>query len=295
MNKLFVFLLLLAAMPMQLDAQIITGVVIEDETKMPISGAIVELIGIDRARDGATVTDSTGAFVLRPRRSGSFVINVTHPSYVSRDSMALKIKAGLAVQVELRMGRAAIPLEPLIVKTTSTARVATFHERARHGTGFGKFVTRADIESKPETRNATDLLREMEGVEILTSRPQGGSDLATPPPPGSPNETMPRVRMIKMGSGTFACLPAIFVDGVPVKQYGDSGVDDFLTPDMLEGVEVYPRNAGAPPEFVTSNQCGVVAFWTRTPTEESGRLTWKRVGMAGLAAVMMLGVIAVTN
>jgi hypothetical protein len=262
---------------------------------MPIGGAIVELIGIDRARDGLAVTDTAGAFVLRPRRSGSFVINVSHPSYVSRDSMALKIKPGLAFQVEVRMGRRAIPLEPLIVKTTTTARLAGFHERARSSGSFGKFVTRADIDRRPGTRRATDLLEELEGVEIVAVAPAGGSNLAPLPASGTSNETTLRTRMIRMGSNTASCEPAIFVDGVRVKQFTDSGIDDFLTPDMIEGVEVYPRSAGAPSEFVASNSCGVVAFWTRAPTEESGKVTWKRIRLAGGFLLMMFGVVAISN
>jgi hypothetical protein len=281
--------------PANLFAQIVTGVVLEEGTRMPIGGAIVELIGIDRARDGVAVTDTSGSFVLRPRRSGSFVINVTHLSYVSRDSMAIKIKPGMAMQVELRMGRNAIPLEPLIVKTTMTARLAGFQERARSSGSSGKFVTRADIERRPGTRRATDLLEELEGVEIVGVSPAGGSNLAPTPLPGTSNETASRTRMIRMGSSTASCEPAIFIDGVPVKQYSDSGIDEFLTPDMIEGVEVYPRSAGAPSELVTSNHCGVVAFWTRAPSEESGRITWKRVRMVGGFLVMMAGLVVLTN
>jgi hypothetical protein len=293
LNSSIVAALLL--LPANLFAQIVTGVVLEEQTKMPIGGAIVELIGVDRARDAVAVTDTSGAFVLRPRRSGSFVINVTHLSYVSRDSMAIKIKPGMAVQVELRMGRNAIPLEPLIVKTTMTARLAGFHERALSTGSAGKFVTRADIERRPGTRRATDLLEELEGVEIVGVAPGGGSNLAPTPAPGTSNETASRTRMIRMGSSTASCEPAIFIDGVPVKQYTDSGIDEFLTPEMIEGVEVYPRSAGAPSEFVTSNHCGVVAFWTRAPTEESGRVTWKRVRMVGGFLVMMAGLVVLTN
>src|SRR5688572_21255817 len=290
-----VLLLLLLCAPATSIAQIVTGVVVEEETKMPIGGAIVELIGIDRARDGMAVTDTAGAFVLRPRRSGSFVINVTHPSYVSRDSMALRVNAGLAVQLEVRMGRRAIPIEPLIVKATTTSRLASFQERARSSGTSGKFITRADIEKRRGTRRVTDLLEALEGVEITNITPAGGSNIAPTPQLGTSNETMMKTRIIRMGSNTASCEPAIFIDGVRVKQFSDSGIDDFIMPDMIEGVEVYPRGAGAPPEFMSNNSCGVVAFWTRAPSEESGKVTWKRLRLAGGFLLAMLGVVALTN
>ena len=296
MKTVFAFAAFLAlCAPNVSIAQIVTGVVVEEGSKMPIGGAIVELIGIDRARDGMAVTDTAGAFVLRPRRSGSFVINVTHPSYISRDSMAFKVNPGLAVQLELRMGRRAIPIEPLIVKTTTTSRLAGFHERARSTGTSGKFITRADIDRRPGTRRVTDLLEHLEGVEITNITPAGGSNIAPTPQLGTSNETMMKTRIIRMGSNTASCEPAIFIDGVRVKQFSDSGVDDFIMPDMIEGVEVYPRGAGAPSEFMSNNSCGVVAFWTRAPTEESGKVTWKRLRLAGGFLLAMLGVVALSN
>jgi hypothetical protein len=280
--------------PMVLNAQIVTGSIVEDSARAPIKGAIIEIIGIDRARDGAAVTDSAGAFVIRPRRAGSFVVHVYHPSYISRDSMALQIRPGQLVQLEIRMGRVAIPMEPLVVKTTQGGRLAGFLERARQG-GPGIFLTRAQLAERKGGRYTTDLLRGLAGVQVLALAPAGGSDLAPTPPPGTSNETMPRTQVIAMDEGATFCEPAIFVDGMRVKQYGDSGVDDLLRPDMIEGVEIYPRSAGAPAEFLTSNQCGVVVFWTRALDDASGKLTWRRVRLAGLFVLAMTGLAVALN
>jgi hypothetical protein len=280
--------------PTVLNAQIVTGSIVEDSARAPIKGAIIEIIGIDRARDGAAVTDSAGAFVIRPRRAGSFVVHVYHPSYISRDSMALQIRPGQLVQLEIRMGRVAIPMEPLVVKTTQGGRLAGFLERARQG-GPGIFLTRAQLAERKGGRYTTDLLRGLAGVQVLALAPAGGSDLAPTPPPGTSNETMPRTQVIAMDEGATFCEPAIFVDGMRVKQYGDSGVDDLLRPDMIEGVEIYPRSAGAPAEFLTSNQCGVVVFWTRALDDASGKLTWRRVRLAGLFVLAMTGLAVALN
>lgn len=264
--------------PLVLSAQLLTGVALEDSTRAPISGAIIEIIGIDRAKDGTAVTDSTGAFVIRLRRSGSFVLHVHHPSYVSRDSMGLQIRAGQVVQLEVRMGRRAIPLEPLVVKTRFGGRLAGFMERVREG-GPGIFLTREELDVRKGGQYTTDLLRGLAGVQVVALVPT------------TSNETMPRTQVIVMGEGTSSCEPAVFIDGMRVKQYGDSGVDDLLRPDIVEGVEIYPRSVSAPAEFLTSNQCGVVVFWTRATSEVSGKLTWRRVRMVGLFVLAMTGVI----
>jgi hypothetical protein len=252
---------------------------------------IIEIIGIDRARDGAAVSDSGGAFMIRPRRSGSFVVHVFHPSYISRDSMALQIREGQHVQLEVRMGRRAIPLEPLVVKTTQSGRLAGFLERARQG-GPGIYLTREQLAERKGGRYTTDLLRGLRGVQVLALAPPGGSNLAPAVPRSERNEMMPRAQVIAMNEGATFCEPAIFVDGLRVKQYGDSGVDEILQPDIIEGVEIYPRSAGAPAEFLTSNQCGVVVFWTRATADVSGKVTWKRVRLAGLFVLAMTGLVA---
>ena len=292
-----IFLLAAAAVLVivtQLSAQTIAGYVLEDSTRLPISGAIIQLIGVDRARDASAVSDSAGAFVMRPRRAGSFVVHVSHPSYVSRDSMALKISAGQVVHLELRMGRRAIPIEPIVIRTVPVGRLAEFQERARQRGGFGQFITRADIEQQPAARQATDFLRGMVGVEVVEVARQSRTNLDAPQR-GSVDESMPRMSVIRMRAGTSLCEPAIFLDGIPVRQLSESGVNHLLTPQMIEGVEVYPRSAGVPPNLVTPNTCGVVAFWTRAATEESGKLTWRRIRLAAAFVLAMTGIVAVTN
>ena len=294
MTRTLILTTLFSLQPIVSSAQIVSGNVLEDSTRTPITGAIVEIIGIDRVKDGTVVTDSGGTFVIRPRRSGSFVVHVYHPSYISRDSMGLQIRPGQIVQLEIRMGRRAIPVEPLVVKTVQGGRLAGFLERVREG-GLGIYLTREQLAERKGGRYTTDLLRGLRGVQVLALAPAGSSNLAPTPPPGTSNETMPRTQVIAMNEGASFCEPAIFVDGMRVKQHGDSGVDDILQPDMIEGVEIYPRSAGAPAEFLTSNQCGVVVFWTRATADASGKLTWRRVRMAGLFVVVMTGLVAALN
>jgi hypothetical protein len=86
------------------------------------------------------------------------------------------------------------------------------------------------------------------------------------------------------------CGPALFVNGAPLRQYTDSGIDDFISPNAVEAIEVYPSAAATPAPFQLPNTCGAVAFWLRTGQEEgSSRMTWKRVGIGvGVAGALLL-------
>jgi hypothetical protein len=256
--------------PFTAQSQTIAGVVVEDGSRTPIAGAIVELRSPD-ARGAVTAqTDSLGEFQILARRAGIYTLHVTHPGYAGVDSDTLSVNAGETVTIELRMGVAAIPLEPLEVLGRADSRLAGFHQRSRRP-GFGRFLTRADIEARPVSR-ATELLRGMPGVNIVPVRT---------------GRSAPRTQLITMRGGAGECLPTIYVDGIVTHQHAESGVDDFVTPDMLEGVEVYTSAVGAPSPIVPLGSCGVVAFWTRS--DGRGKWSWKKlVGGAGAFALLVL-------
>jgi hypothetical protein len=41
---------------------------------------------------------------------------------------------------------------------------------------------------------------------------------------------------------------------------------DELTPDQVEGIEIYRGSSSVPPQFNTgTSMCGVIAIWSRVP------------------------------
>jgi len=280
---------LLAALlcaPALAHAQAVRGTVVEEGSAQPIAGALVQVL--QRGEPVAHArTDSAGVFVIPPLpRPGSILIRVTHTFYTAVDSLAVQVQPGEAVTLELRMARTTVPLEPLVVTARSELRLAGFQERMRRGDGFGHFITRSDIDARPAART-TDLLRNVAGVQV-SSIGRGGAD--EPVPIGTPDVTNPRVQIITMQTPTGGCMPALYIDGMPVHIFADSGIDDFLKPDMIEGVEVYPRSIGAPPEFVDPNDCGVVAFWTRAASDRGGAFSWLRAAAGAAAFLLMVAI-----
>jgi hypothetical protein len=261
---------MLLLLPAAAKSQTIRGVVVEDGTSTPIAGALVELMAPDESSVATAQSNSTGAFLLRPRRSGSFILRLRHLGYATVVSDTLVLKPEEAVEVEVRMDRTAIPLEPLVVTARRNARLAGFYERQQRS-GIGRYVTRAELERRPGAR-ATELLRMMPGVSLVPVTLGSGS---------------PTGNLITMRGGAGRCMPTIYLDGVVVKQYADSPVDDFLKADMLEGIEVYTAFTSAPSPIHALDGCGVVAFWTRPVIP--GTWSWKKAAAGAVGFVLIIG------
>jgi hypothetical protein len=268
MNK--PLMLLLAAtvlIPAIADAQRITGVAVEESTRMPVRGALVELIDAGNTRVAASLTDSIGRFSLAPARGGDFVVRLSHIAYVPLDSLALTVRAGETMEIELRVADRAIPVEPLVIRSFRDARLSGFHDRMERRIN-GRFVSRDDIE-KRRGMTASELLRGMPGVHLLPAG--GGFGVSTG-------------NIITMRGGVDRCLPTVYLDGIAIAQFPENPVDDFIFSATLEGIEVYVGST-APSPFRSITGCGVVAFWTRSPPP--GSFSWRKLAIgAGLFAVI---------
>ncbi len=245
------------------EAQTVGGRVVEDSTHDPVSGAIVSVLRPDGVLLGTTRTDSIGAFLVSLDSAGVIRLRVSHPSFKTIESDTVSVDENEAVTLELRVSRQAIPIAPLVVTARADQRLQGFHERLLKRYAFGQFVTKEQIARRPGV-SASELLRFVPGVRLVS----------IPPCHGCVDENM-----IYMRGGADQCLATVLIDGMEVKQGVGMPIDATLTPDMLEGVEVYPNPGTVPPQLgVFSNQCGVVAFWLKPP--EGSKLSWKRLGIA---------------
>jgi len=255
---------LLPARPVR--AQRLVGHVVDDATQRPIEGVEIVIFNDDGQDVRSTVSDELGWFLLSVAAPGEYTIRASHIAYREFSSDTIGLGRGETVEIRVRMGATVIPLDPLEVTTRSESigRLAEFHRRLeRHA--FGSFIAREDIEATPAP-SVSELLRRKPGVRIAMARK-------------GPFERP----LIAMRGGPGNCLPNLYIDGVPVRQSLDFPIDDLLTPDMLEGVEVYSTSASVPAQYQTGTQCGVVLFWTRQG-EPGLPFSWKRLLIGGLAA-----------
>ena len=120
--------------------------------------------------------------------------------------------------------------------------LAGFWERRERG--FGKFMTREEIEQR-NTSSFADLVRRLPNVDVVNVRGQ-------------------QVIRLKRQTGVRDCPPQYFVDGMRLE---NASPDEF-TPSDVEALEVYTGPATAPPQFAArpfTNTCGAIVIWTRLP------------------------------
>ncbi|MBW3629194.1 MAG: carboxypeptidase regulatory-like domain-containing protein [Gemmatimonadetes bacterium] len=232
-------LLALLATAATAEAQIVSGTLLETQTRSPLSGGVVTLLDQDSAAVARLQTDSLGAFHFTVPRRGTYRLRAESPGYRAATSPALSIGALDTLDVEFSLAHDAVVLEPLVVKARNrrlTPMARRFYDRAKIS-AFGNFLTREDIEKFHPVRT-TELLRRIPGVQ--TSPVMGGN-----------------VVTIRGG-----CRPTLYVDGSRIWSYRT--VDDLVQPLEVEGVEVYRSADQAPAEYTGMHAgCAVILIWTR--------------------------------
>jgi hypothetical protein len=264
-------LVALILVPGHASGQLITGTLRDYESGVAIRGAMVSLLDQNDAVRDRFLTDDEGRFSLTPPSPGEWRLGVELLGYRSLITTPVQVEAREWITLGLTLAVAAIPLEPLVVTARRAIRnpdVRRFYERRdRAGrTGFGSFVAREDIELRASGR-PTDLLRPMPGVRVVPGAPGRGSG-------------------IRMAAG---CVPAIFVDGAQVnRRSAHDSVDDYVTMQDIEGIEVYRGAATHQTQYRDPAGCGLVLVWTRSEVHDTGTgLSWPRI-VAVLGGILAL-------
>jgi outer membrane receptor protein involved in Fe transport len=232
-------LLALLTAPALLPAQIISGTLMEADTRALLAGGSVTLLDGDSVTVANFRTDSAGAFHFTIPRGGSYRLVAQQAGFRPAISPRLVIGARDTLEVEFSLARDVVVLEPLVV-TARTRRLTPaaerFYQRARNSI-MGDFITRAEIDRLHPLRT-TELLNRLPGVSLF---PVLGGNSVT-------------IR----GS----CRPSVYVDGVRVGGYRT--IDDLVQPLELEGVEVYRSASSAPVEYTGMGAgCAAILLWTR--------------------------------
>jgi hypothetical protein len=268
----FLLAAVLALAPADASGQGLRGRVVDEAGLAPVRQAQLEVESADGRWRGSTQSDSSGLFRIVVPRAAVYRVTVTHVAFLPWTSDTLRVGTAEMLLVEVRLGRTAIPLQPIVITARGHPRLAEFDER-RLGRTFGRFLTREEVESRGSNRTS-ELLRTMPGILVQGVTRRG--------------RTGPTGNLVVMRGGVGTCLASIFIDGVSTRQYPESTIDDMLSPSQIEGVEVYTSASSAPARYNEGTGCGVVLFWTRTGYDEEGRpWNWKLLGAAAAA----LGVI----
>lgn len=213
---------------------------VRDAQKNPVAA-----VEISAGASGARVrADSLGRFALS-LPAGEATLYFRRLAYAP-DTATIDVPAGDTTHIDVTLTIVAQQLSAVVVQETPEHRRALLgFERRRHA-GFGRFITRSDIDRR-QPRQMSDMFRTVPGALLL-------------PGPGG----TARLRFNR-SAGNRDCPPQFWMDGLPLDRFFDI---DEIEPMDVEAVEIYAGASVTPPQFngITTNAaCGTVAIWTRVP------------------------------
>ncbi len=218
----------------------VAGVVTAAQTGEPLMGVQVVIRGTRRWG----ITNQDGAFRLRGLKPGPYIIEFRHPNrapVVYNLTLDPEKTTELAVRIDIRT----VALPEVVIEgkeTQPAAKMQDFFSRKSAGHG-GYYITRKEIEER-QPRVLSDMMRRVPGLRVDCDF--GSCQV----------RTFTEARRIMGG-----CPIQYFLDGVPF-----TGDVDELTPDQVEGIEIYRGSSSIPPQFNTgTSMCGVIAVWSRVP------------------------------
>ncbi len=217
----------------------VLGVVRDASTGQPIPAAVITIDGTV-----TVATNVTGSFRVTELASGRHLVHVKRIGY-KRAVVNVDLPDNqTGVELDIRLEPVPVELPAVVVEGERTlyayGRLKDFYERRSRGVGH--FITRWDIE-KRLPRVATDVLRGIGSLRI------------TPGPLG--------LNQIELADPSMSCRsPIYFLDGTLIRA---NSLDEVLTPQDIEGIEIYTRISEIPLEFSlqSGSACGVIAVWTR--------------------------------
>ena len=237
------------------------GTVRDADAREPIPGVMLALRDTAGTSSATAVSDEAGRFRFpHPGLGDRYRLYAEHVAYGAAQG-TLEFRPAEQLDVEVLLAPSTLELDPIVVTERRRGLLADAGFYERRDQAVGVFIERDEIERRVPTR-ITDLLQGRSRLDVV--RRGTGSDV--------------RVR----GAGTRLdgreCQPAVWVDGVQVRDGGEPQVvvmtsgnrvyldilTDLVNPSDVEALEVYTGGAGLPRQFAGSgSDCGVLLVWTR--------------------------------
>jgi hypothetical protein len=240
---LLVAVMLLLAAARDATAQTIGGKLIDQYSSKPIPNATITLVTPDNAPVGPTAsTGNDGSFSLKAPAPGIYRLRAEIAGYITAVTPAIELGSTDKIDLTWRLLAGAVSIRPVAIVSSSrrtSGRLSGFYDRAQRK-GFGYFITRDQID-KMRPFFVTDLLRTVPGLQVVPSARSFGNEVVT----------------------SDGCRPAVFLDGSHFPLLGES-IDDIVTPEAIEGIEVYTHAVEVPAQFqAPGGTCGAIVLWTR--------------------------------
>jgi len=224
---------LCAAVSIEARAQSqITGTVTAAQDGRPIPGAVVVVVGTNRA----AAADTSGAYVLTNVPSGTQQVRARNIGFAPL-TLSVDVQAGTDVRLNFQLVAAPVQLEGIVVVGYGT-------QERRDLTGSVATVTADQIAEIPTANPMQAIQARVPGVDVVAA----GSYR-----PGAPMN----VRIRGLRSIAASNEPLFVVDGVPLS----GGIEDF-NPAMIASIEVL-KDASATAAYGSRGANGVIIITTR--------------------------------
>ncbi|HSJ14997.1 MAG TPA: SusC/RagA family TonB-linked outer membrane protein [Longimicrobiales bacterium] len=237
------------------ETGVITGTVVDQQTRQPISGVEVSIVGTTQS----AITNDQGAFLLLRVAPGRRVLRATVLGFAGAD-IPVTVQAGQTARVDIALRVSALQLDE-VVASAVTGRV----ERKRElGTNTATISSR-DLERAPITKMADVLVGRAAGVQL-----QGVA--------GSIG-TSQRIRIRGANSISLSNEPLIFVDGVMFSNtrggFAVGGQDysrlNDINPEDIANMEIL-KGPAASALYGTAAANGVILITTKRG--QAGNTRW---------------------
>lgn len=266
--------LFLAFIPANLSAQYLKGTVLDQDDGSGISGVSVRLLDSRGVTAKGVLTDDEGGFFLEAPWTGRFTVQCERIGYGTISTEEFDLVPPDTLVVELGMSVEAVVLDPLTVVSDRELRVIDpklarwgYYDRVWQfkvtGTGRAYFMDYEDIKKRNPGR-ATDMLTSLSEVRVVqtgrrgyavrTSRPDLNQRLKT--------DSGNWLEVAGINNENRGCDMTFYLDGIRIHLDEEESLNDYVFPEHLAAIEVYPR-ATYPAEYAPyRGQCGSVVVWT---------------------------------
>ncbi len=214
----------------------LSGTVVAVNSGRPLAGAQVAI-----ANGPQTRANERGEWTLADAPAGTRMLEVRAVGYYPARQTVDVIDGAAPVRVALATFKSVLDTMKVIADYDRFSNYAGFRERSR--SGLGRFFTDADL-ARRQVVVTTDLFRNMQGVFV-----DSNSD--------------PEQQITMRGVFSERCVPAVYLNGTLMVGIDMAGIDAFVRPKDVVGIEVYSQTQ-APPQFQPGlSGCGSLVFWTR--------------------------------
>lgn len=210
----------------------VDGIVV-DKGKAPVPSAEVELKRQGEQRR-VTRSGNDGHFSFPGVQTGSVALTVRRMGYTAKTINMDVPAAGVAAAIEIELEEIPSDIASVIVES-SKQHLEQFYQR-KASNNFAKFFERKDIQRR-NPFYLSEMVSTVSGANVSSA--------------GAGNRILLR-----------GCQPMVWVDGMRAP---GAELDDVARPGDIAGMEVYPSNAGLPPEYQDRNNrmCGAIMVWTK--------------------------------